>query len=363
LVFGALCATFAACSGAAPPSAPRDAAEVSTRATQAANVVQNPGFENGLYGWTECARLAVSLSNVAHGGKKSVLLGTTRKPAIGGVAAICQTVIVPASAHLSFWTKSVADVSVDGEYQQAQLLDKKKVVQIFYTTAATTKSWKKRSYDLSDYAGRSLTLEFDVRGKGKRGDDIGQFVDDVTLAGVVATPTPSPSPAPTASPTPATSPTPTPLPTATPTPAATPLATPPPCNDAQFVTYQSEFGSHAISGDQFVNVCGNVTQVLSSQSTSSGLHGYFDVEIAGANPAAIEIVSNLDAMAEAPSNTPPSWPWVSVGDYVYVQGRYYFDNTNSQGIDWTEDDSSGSWPHTGYVAVCSSVGTGCYLYQ
>jgi hypothetical protein len=104
-------------------------------------------------------------------------------------------------------------------------------------------------------------------------------------------------------------------------------------------------------------------QVLPSAQTGSGLHGYFYTSIAGSSPGTIEIVSNLDAMAEAPSNTPPAWPWVAVGDYVYVQGRYYYDNSSSQGIDWTEDDSSGSWPHTGYVAVCSSVGTGCVFYQ
>ena len=103
--------------------------------------------------------------------------------------------------------------------------------------------------------------------------------------------------------------------------------------------------------------------MLPPQTTGSGLHGYFYTTITGASPSSIEIVSNLDAMAEAPSNAPPSWPWVSAGDYVYVQGRYYFDDANSQGIDWTEDDTSGSWPHAGYVAVCSSVGTGCYLYQ
>jgi hypothetical protein len=76
----------------------------------------------------------------------------------------------------------------------------------------------------------------------------------------------------------------------------------------------------------------------------------------------IEIVSNLDAMAQAPTNDPPStWPWVAVGNYIYVQGRYYYDNASSQGIDWTEDDT-GSWPDVGWVAVCDNSGSNCNKY-
>jgi hypothetical protein len=103
-----------------------------------------------------------------------------------------------------------------------------------------------------------------------------------------------------------------------------------------------------------------VTQVLPEKDTSSGHHGYFYVAMP--NGYDIEIVSNLDAMAEAPTDDPPStWPWVAVGDYVYVQGRYYYDSSSSQGVDWTEDDT-GSWPYVGWVAVCTSSGANCSKY-
>jgi hypothetical protein len=106
-----------------------------------------------------------------------------------------------------------------------------------------------------------------------------------------------------------------------------------------------------------------VTQVLPEQTTSSGTHGYFYVSIPGSSSSTIEIVSNLDAMAEASTDQPPSsWPWVSVGDYVYVQGRYYYDSSSSQGIDWTEDDTDSSWSHVGWVVVCNSSGTSCNKY-
>ncbi len=133
------------------------------------------------------------------------------------------------------------------------------------------------------------------------------------------------------------------------TPAAAPTDTPTPgeypCSDTQFLTYQSEFTAGTISADQFVDVCGTVTSVLSEKKTTGGNHGYFYVALPSGDD--IEIVSNLDAMR----TDPPTWPWVAVGDYVYVQGRYYYDNVSSQGIDWTENDTSGSWPHVGYVVV------------
>jgi hypothetical protein len=133
-----------------------------------------------------------------------------------------------------------------------------------------------------------------------------------------------------------------------------------PCDDAQFATDQSEFAAGSITGDQLVDVCGTVARVLAARETRSGDHGYFFVTLPSGSQ--IEVVSNLDAMAHAASDTPPSWPWVATGNYVYVQGRYYYDNASRQGIDWTEDDTSNSWPHIGYVYVCDSAGSNCSRY-
>jgi len=122
------------------------------------------------------------------------------------------------------------------------------------------------------------------------------------------------------------------------------------CDNAGFLSYQSQFAAHAITADQFVDLCGVVTSVLPEKHTTSGNHGYFYVQMPGGYD--IEIICNLDAMGQNGTSKPPgTWPWVGVGDYAYVQGRYYYDNASSQGVDWTEHDQSGSWPHYGYVVI------------
>src|SRR5581483_2866337 len=235
----------------------------------------------------------------------------------------------------------------------------------------STSGWTQRSYDMSSFTGQTVALYFGVHGNGASGYHVGLWVDDVAWSGGNPTPTPTATPTgkptatPTATPTgkPPATPTATPTgkPTATPTPTASPTAGAYACNNQQFLTDQTNFANGTITADQLVDICGSVTQVLAAKKTSSGNHGYFYVQMPSGYQ--IEIVSNLDAMAEAPSNQPPAtWPWVAVGDYVYVQGRYYYDSASSQGVDWTEDDTSSSWEHVGYVAVCNSAGASCAKY-
>jgi hypothetical protein len=139
--------------------------------------------------------------------------------------------------------------------------------------------------------------------------------------------------------------------------AAAPFA----CSDAAFLRDRSAFASGAARGDRLEQICGRVSAVRARRRTRSGAHGYFSVQIPGGEP--VEVVANLDAMAEAATDAPPArWPWVAAGQYVYVQGRYYYDSDGRQGVDWTEDDTSRSWPHVGYVAVCAADRTACTKY-
>jgi hypothetical protein len=339
------------------------------------NVVTNPGFETGsLSPWTSCGSVAdTSVSTKqAHSGTYSTLIGTTAKPEVNGTAGVCQTVTVPAAATLTFWVYEGTTDSIQYVDQEADILSTSGTqLSQLYAEANSTGGWVEKSFSLSSYAGETVQLYFGVKGNGYSKDYVYEYLDDVSLTGSGATPTPSPTATPTAAPTttprptatPTGGPTATPRPTATPTaaPTATPSSTPYACNNTQFLTDQSEFANGTIAADQLVDICGSVTQVLAKKKTSSGEHGYFYVEMPSGYQ--IEIVSNLDAMAEASTDDPPStWPWVAVNDYVYVQGRYYYDSSSSQGVDWTEDDTDSSWEHVGYVAVCNSSGGSCAKY-
>jgi len=351
----AACALFAlaaaACGGnsgtsSTLPSAQNVPAHRAERTAAPGNAITDPGFESGGFaaGWTQCGTIpgkATISKAVVHSGTYSALLGSASKPEVDGTTGVCQSVTVPAGATLAFWVYEGTNDTVSYADQEADLLDGSgtQVAQL-YKEASNAKGWVQKSFSLSSYAGQTLTLFFAVKGNGWTSGYVYEYLDDVSLTGSgSSTPTPSPSP------------------------TSSPASSPYPCNDAQFVTDQQEFAAGKISADQLVDVCATVTQVLPAKTTSSGRHGYFYVSIPGsASPGTIEIVSNLDAMAEAPTGDPPStWPWVSAGQYVYVQGRYYYDSSSSQGIDWTEDDT-GSWPYVGWVVVCNSSGGSCSKY-
>jgi hypothetical protein len=306
----------------------------------------------------------VSISTAqAHSGTFSTLIGTTAKPEVNGTAAVCQTITVPANATLTFWVFEGTTDTIKFVDQEADVLSTSgtQLAQL-YSEAATTNGWEEKSFSLSAFAGETVQLYFGVKGNGFASDFVYEYLDDVTLS-AGATPSPSPSASPIASATPIATATPSATPTAVPTavPSASPTSTPFPCNNAQFATDQSEFSAGTITADQLVNICGSVTQVNAETDTSSGHHGDYFVELPSG--VKIEILSNLDAMAEASTDKPPStWPWVAVGDFVYVQGRYFFDNSSSQGVDWTEDDTDSNWEHIGFVAVCNASGANCSKY-
>jgi hypothetical protein len=339
------------------------------------NVVQNPGFETGsLPPWTSCgstSHAGVSTAQ-AHSGSYSAFLGTKGTPEVNGTAGICQTVTVPASGTLTFWVYETTTDTIEYADQEADIENASgTVLTQLYKEADSTNGWEEKTFSLSAYAGQTVVLYFGVKGNGYSSAYINEYLDDVSLTGSGSTPTPSPTPStcptsPGCTPTPSPTTSPTASPTASPTtsPTSSPTTQPYACNNTQFDTYQSEFANGTLSSDQEVDVCGQVTQVLAKEKTSSGTHGYFYVSIPGsASPGTIEIVSNLTAMGEDPNPPPSTWPWVAVGDYVYVQGRYYYDDSSSQGIDWTEDDTDSNWTHTGYVVVCDASGSDCNLYE
>ena len=201
------------------------------------NVVTNPGFESGAInnGWMQCGNVSAHITSLhPHSGQYDEVSGSgTREP--NGDTGVCQSVTIPASGQLSFWTYQLSDeADTTFAWQEADLLDQYgNTLDNFYTTVNNHAGWVYQNYDVSAYAGQTVYLYFGVHGDGYGGLYTQQFIDDVSLTGGSSpTPTPmptiAPTPQPTATPTPKPTASPTPKPTATPTPA--PTATPKPTN-------------------------------------------------------------------------------------------------------------------------------------
>ena len=214
---------------------------VAPRHVNSANVVVDSGFESGAFGhgWNQCEvpnsyPLATITSNLSHTGKYSGRAGSVT-PSSGqqfGFAGVCQLVTIPTGGILSAYLYQLTNQSnrlLGGE--DVALLDTNGYVAAILAVSANNHAgWAVQSWNVAPYAGRKLYLYFGVHGDGYKTDFTQQYVDDVTLIGSGATPTPTPKPTatPTAKPTANPTATPTVKPTAPPTvkPTATPTATP-----------------------------------------------------------------------------------------------------------------------------------------
>jgi hypothetical protein len=148
-----------------------------------ANAIADPGFESGFTAWRQCGNVNASITSAKpHTGTYAAKSGSTAgEPA--GDEGVCQAVLVPPNARLTFWVAQYSnEPNTAFAYQEAQLFDANgQTVKQLYQTADTTDGWTQRSYDLSEFAGRNLYLYFGVHGDGYAGSYAIQFVDDVSL--------------------------------------------------------------------------------------------------------------------------------------------------------------------------------------
>jgi len=191
---------LAACGGATPSAVPGMQQAALPLPGIGQNIIRNPSFAEGLRDWKQCGTVAVGLSNEhPSGGSHSAFAGTKHPPELFGDAAICQTVTVPARAQMEFYVNQETNDVLKYAWQTAQLLTPRgKVLKRFYRVAAFTGGWRfEGPYDLRDFAGQQVTLQFDVHGNGDAHTYVNQYLDDVWLgSGAGPTPEPSPTPSP-----------------------------------------------------------------------------------------------------------------------------------------------------------------------
>lgn len=168
------------------------------------NAVRNPGFESGkLKPWTACGTTKTTAAAITkvhpHAGKFDGYAGTFQnQQEPNGIAALCQKVAIPRGATLTFYSYGISNDRNKKVIQFAALYTTGgKLLKVLSKGHRNDKNWREHSYDLSAFGGQSDLLVFGVVGNSKdKNKVIGQFVDDVSVAGASATPTPAPTPPP-----------------------------------------------------------------------------------------------------------------------------------------------------------------------
>jgi len=189
------------------------------------------GFESGGFtsGWTQCGNgNAVIDSTNPHSGLYDALVGNiaANPGEESGMDGVCQQITVPTGGQVTLWVdEGTSETSTYNADQEADLLDSSgNTLATLFSENGNTGGYQQRVYDVSAYAGQTVTLFVGIYGSGSATDYNFIYVDDVSLAGSVsASPTPAPTLAPTAGPTATPAVTPTPGTIGAPTPIPTPL--------------------------------------------------------------------------------------------------------------------------------------------
>jgi hypothetical protein len=149
-------------------------------------LIENGGFEDDtawLIGQTP--RPARYTTERAHSGGRSVLLGL--KPGeedLLSYSSVQQTMTLPPGAHwvsLNFWVALLSDLD-EGDRQECLLLDAEgDWLEVVMRGNADAADWASVSYDLSAYAGQTVTLYFNSFNDGDGGGVAGFYLDDVSV--------------------------------------------------------------------------------------------------------------------------------------------------------------------------------------
>lgn len=173
---------------------------------------------------------AALVENPVHAGAGAIRMGLVDTASnVVAHSSAYQSVTLPANAtqlRLTFWERS--GTGSDGaDYREVLILrtNFSTLRTLSKETAAGNNNWTERTFDLTDLAGQTVYLYFNVYNNGA-GARMVNYVDDVLLATCTDAATATPIPQVTATSTTSAAPTqtPTPAPSTTPLPTATPLA-------------------------------------------------------------------------------------------------------------------------------------------
>jgi hypothetical protein len=177
-----------------------DATDDTALVSSKSNVIRNGGFEDGrLHLWKQCdPRVEPKISKVKpFAGRFDADIDPRDAKGVIRDSQICQRIVVPADAVLTFHHKDVTNVGKESvSYWNAGLRDKRGTIVYKISKHLRNGGWKLTRVDIPKrFSGKEYALFFQVVGNGTTKDRHDHlYIDSVALVGSPVAPTPTPSP-------------------------------------------------------------------------------------------------------------------------------------------------------------------------
>jgi|GEM_PF-2617906 len=170
-------------------------------------LVVDGGFETQT-GWIAgvTPRPARYVTSTVHSGNYAVLLGILpTETDVHSYSSIRQLITLPANTAitLTYWYYPISQGDL-GDKQQVILLNRDGgLLKVLWEGNENDPNWKRHTFSLTDYAGQSVYLYFNVFNDGDGLGKAAMYLDDVSVeACTYVTPPPTPTPCPTPTPPP-----------------------------------------------------------------------------------------------------------------------------------------------------------------
>ncbi|HRX02092.1 MAG TPA: hypothetical protein P5148_03000 [Anaerolineae bacterium] len=156
------------------------------------DIIGNGGFEwdgDWAFGWDPLLPFYNNNAAFVHSGARSMAQGAVNQSPVTTPAfsSIRQNIVVPPdafSANITFWYYPISNAAAGGfNRQELILLDPlafDETVAVLWRVTENSQSWQTRTYDLSQYRGRTLSVYFNARNSGD-GTWTGMYLDDVSV--------------------------------------------------------------------------------------------------------------------------------------------------------------------------------------
>jgi phospholipase C len=151
------------------------------------NLILNGSFETGNFAdWKTGGEVAPTVTTAeAHTGSYSALLGQTAAPEVNGNSHIYQTITIPSTATkvtLSFFYWPGTNDTISYAYQEVLILDTSgSTLATVLKVASNARGWKEVTYNLTSYAGQTISVYFAAHGNGYSPDYIYMYVDSIRV--------------------------------------------------------------------------------------------------------------------------------------------------------------------------------------